>query len=373
VRITRVEATTVSIPYRFHWRNHHTEQLGQGAMTQRVTTVLEVATDSGVHGIGEVPGGAEARAAIDAMRPHVLGEDPLAIDALLEHVAAGAGQNAAIAGLDFALHDILGKALGAPLYQILGGKYRESMPLVWTLGIKELPQRVAEAKDAVAQGFRHAVKLKVGVASDVEHVVTISHAIDPVPIRPDSNMGHSKAEALTMLRQMKAQGVHFEVVEAPCPTDFAAFDEIAGEIGVGIGVHEACRTEDNLQALLRSNCRAIVYANLDPFTWGVRGTIRAAQALESVGIACTMGTSHASGIKSAVETHLGVALRNMRYPADILGPLILEDDLLAEPIDMADGDARPSDRPGLGVELDRAAVERYERAAAAGVGGVSVD
>ena len=368
MKITAVEATTVSIPYRIHWRNLHTEREGGLARTELETTILQVRTDAGIEGVGEVRGGRVARDAVAAMRSHVLGADPLAIDRLLDQVQAATGWGDALVGLDIALHDILGKALDAPLYQLLGGRYRERVPFVWTLGIKDLPQRVAEAQEMVAAGWRHAIKLKVGVAYDVEHVVAVSQAIGEVPVRPDSNMGHPKDEALAMLRDMQRQGVRFELVEDPCPTDFAAYREIAEEIGVGISLHGGCRTPDELRAIVQAERPGVVCVNLDPLTWGVRGVVRVAHALEAVGIGCTMGPSHATGIKSAVGIHLATALRPMRYPHDLLGPLILADDLLEEPLQIAAGWAVAPDGPGLGVALDRAALERLSALVPAGTG-----
>jgi muconate cycloisomerase len=82
----------------------------------------------------------------------------------------------------------------------------------------------------------------------------------------------------------------------------------------------------------------------------------------SRGIACTVGSNLELGVGAAAMLHLAVAHRGITpedYPCDIIGPLYYEDDILTEPLALAGGRAVPTDRPGLGVELDEAKVEKY--------------
>lgn len=83
------------------------------------------------------------------------------------------------------------------------------------------------------------------------------------------------------------------------------------------------------------------------------------EALACAQIGWSMGTSHESGIKTAAALHAGVAVKNHLYPADILGPLLHEADVLAEPSHLRAGYGTPSDKPGLGISLNEDVLEKY--------------
>ena len=93
----------------------------------------------------------------------MIGRDPLQIASIVTELECRFGRSQIVAGIDFALHDIAGKALDVPVYQLLGGKTRESVPLVWTLPYLDIESQVDQAIDRVAEGFTHAIKMKVGI------------------------------------------------------------------------------------------------------------------------------------------------------------------------------------------------------------------
>ena len=264
-----------------------------------------------------------------------------------------------MAGIDFALHDIVGKALGVPVYQLLGGKVRDRMPLVWTLAYRSIEEQVEETAQRVGEGFTHAIKMKVGVEGDLAHVLAVAQAAEGVPLRPDNNQGHSKETALGQFRELQKKGVRFELLEDPSPPDWDEYQELADVLDVGISVHAGWSSLRDLGGVIQANKPGIWCVNITLSQWGIRRTAQIAGALECAGIGWTMGTSHESGIKTSAALHLGVAVRNRIYPADVLGPMLFVADVLAEPLEMGGGYGTPPDGPGLGIALDEEALERY--------------
>jgi L-Ala-D/L-Glu epimerase len=359
VRVEGLEAVPVRLPYRVPWENLHTTRAG--ARREWLDAVVLRVRAGDLEGLGEVPGGPEVARALAAQAlPALRGASPLALGPVLERLEAALGPERAAwrAGLEIALHDLAGKALGVPLYQLLGGRVRERVPLAYTMGMRPLAQLAAEARAAAERGFRHCIKLKVGAGGDLDYVLAVARAVPEVPVRPDSNMGHDRTAAAGLLEAMRAAGVRLELVEDPCPVEWGDWAALAEAYGVRLSLHGGLRGPADVLALLRHG-RGIAAANLDPFRWGVRGLVQAAGALAYAGVGAMMGTSHATGIKTAVELHLATAVPNLRLPNDIIGPLILAGDVLRTPLDLGGGDAPAPEGPGLGVELDEDALARW--------------
>jgi muconate cycloisomerase len=358
MRITEVDVYPISVPYRVPWRNRHTEEAGR-PMTHLETSVLVVRTDSGIDGLGEAKGEDVPDLVRDRVTPFLRGRDPLQISRLVVDLETEFGRSRLVAGIDFALHDIAGKALDVPVYRLLGGKFRDRVPLVWTLPYLSIEDQVTEAKARFNEGFNHAIKMKVGVPGDLDHILAVARAVPGVPVRPDSNMGHSKDEALEQYRELLARGVALELVEDPCPADWDDFQELADALGIHISVHGGWSTFDDLMDLINARKPGIRCVNVMPTEWGIFRTIQIVSALECAGIGWTMGTSHDSGIKIAASLHLGTALPNRLYPADLLGPRLFVRDVLREPVALTGGYGVAPEGPGLGVSLDPAAIKKY--------------
>jgi len=370
MKINGISIRAVAIPYKIPWRNRHTEEAGK-PMTHLRSSIIEVRTDSGEVGLGEfrtdglegdaaesVNGGLP-QATLNKLKELLFGEDPTEISRLVPILEEQLGRGALVAGIDFALHDLKGKALGVPVYQLLGGMSRARVPLVWTLPYLSVEEQVMQARQRVDEGFTHAIKMKVGVPGDTEHILAVVREIGDVPIRPDSNMGHSKKEALDQLSELKAAGATFELVEDPCPTDFDDYQEIGDALDVSISIHGGWSNFDDLTAIIRSNKSRIACVNIMTTHWGLYRSAQIVGALEAAGIGWTLGTSHDSSIKMAAALHLGTAMPNKIHPCDLLGPLIHVDDIAAEPLEIGGGFGVAPDRPGLGIELDENVMSRW--------------
>ncbi len=358
MKIERISARPVAIPYVTPWRNRHTEEAG-APMTHLRTVVLEVHTDTGITGIGEFRGDSLDDRQVQQLDELLIGADPTDISRLVPLLEEHIGRGGLVAGVDFALHDIKGKAFGVPVYQLLGGKHREKVPLVWTLPYLAIEDQVTIARERVNEGFTHAIKMKVGVPGDSEHILAVANAIGDVPIRPDSNMGHSKPEAIAQLRALQAEGARFELVEDPCPLDLDDYQEVGDALSLPISLHGGWSSFEDLNRIIRADKPAIKCVNVMPTHWGLYRSAQVVGALEAAGIGWTLGTSHDSSIKIAASFHLATALPNRLYPCDLLGPRLHADDVAAEPLHIRDGFGVAPEHPGLGVTLNENVLSKW--------------
>src|SRR4051794_38867465 len=167
MKIRAVETLLLDIPVR---RPHH---LALTTIVQQSYVLVRIQTDEGLEGLGEAAtlGGptwseesAESiKSTIDRyLAPLLIGEDPGRIEYLLHKLdQAVRGNLFARAALEMACYDLLGKALGVPLYTLLGGLYHPGIPLSWSLAIGEAEADVAEAEEKLAQGVHRIFKIKI--------------------------------------------------------------------------------------------------------------------------------------------------------------------------------------------------------------------
>ena len=208
MKITAVRTVVVWGPRRPAYGGAHRTALGPATVSEYA--IVFVDTDAGITGIGEISsvfkrrGRLLARDVDLALGPAVMGQDPFRI-AYLVHAMDRAldGVEEAKAGLEMACWDIVGKALNTPVYNLLGGKVRDRVPLSYSVPFGE-PNAMAEyALARVREGHR-TVKVKVGndPAIDIEAVRRVREAIGPeVRLRVDANMAWSSAkEAIRLIR-----------------------------------------------------------------------------------------------------------------------------------------------------------------------------
>ncbi|MEO7146005.1 MAG: enolase C-terminal domain-like protein, partial [Bryobacteraceae bacterium] len=264
-------------------------------------------------------------------------------------------------GLEMALWDILGKALNLPLYRLLGGPVREFVPTKWSVSGLE-PARAAEiAAWAVERGFR-AMKVKVGIEpeQDIARVKAVRQAIgNEVRLGADANGGWSPRVAIQTIRRLTEQNIFF--AEQPvAPLDVAWMRDVRRSVEVPIVADESVFRLQDAMALVRAEAADVfsIYVGKG----GIGPARKIAAVAEAAGLTCTIGSNLELGVASAAMVHLAMSTPGIgaeEFPCDIIGPLYYKDDVVAEPLPIAAGSARPNERPGLGVELDMDKVRHY--------------
>ncbi len=335
--------------------------------------IVKVKTDEGITGLGEASctprwSGEDQSTAAHLINhyfaPAMIGHDPTNIDECAKaFMPLVAGNPFTKAAVEMALWDIAGKAAGKPVYELLGGKVRDTIATKWSVSGRE-PEKAAEiAREALAKGFKK-MKVKVGIdpESDVARVKAVRAAVgDEVKLGVDANGGWKNVEtAVRVIDHLGEFNISF--VEQPVAQgDIYGMHQVHARVRQAIIADESVYTLQDARNLAHAKA-ADVFSIYVGKAGGIRCARRIAAFAESVGLSCTVGSNLEMGVGTAAMIHMAVATSGIHpdvFPCDIIGPLFYEDDLLTEPLPIKGGEARSIEKPGLGVELDDAKVEKY--------------
>ena len=342
-------------------------RLGVGRALKRDAVVVKVTTAGGIVGWGESHHG-RAHSSIahfinHALRPLVLGRDATDVQGVWQRIyqaqlaAMGTGAACAMAmsGIDMALWDIRARAVGWPLYRLLGGAsrplpaYAGGVALGW-----QDPQALAdEARAHVATGYR-ALKLRLGdtVARDVERATAVRTALgDDVVILADVNTAYTLDDARRAMPALDALGIGW--LEEPFPAhDWRNYEQARayGLLPFAAGENHYTRFEFN--RLIDDRVVGIVQPDLSK-AGGITETLRIA-AMASAHKVPVHPHSSMTGINMAATLHVLAAIEgNGYFEADVSRNNLFRDALVSTPFVVdAEGFVRPPEGPGIGVEVD---------------------
>ena len=381
MKITQVETFNVALP----WRRLHKMAFPSGKLGNYV--IVRVHTDDGIDGIGESTvlkewGGDHGRyfgespeltvAIINGvLAPALVGRDPFEIErAHREMDLAVKGYPYAKTALDEALHDFKGKALGVPVYELLGGLWRREIPIAHSLGWMEIDEALAEAKAAVDEGIR-TIKIKVARSDDYD--ITIVREVrglvgEAVDIVVDANQGWpTPKHAIAVLRRMEEHRIRY--AEQPVE-GIARMARVARAVDVPIMADESAWTpQDVLEIVEREAADMISLYTTKP--GGLFNAKKVAAVAEAAGLPLNVNGSHETGVGNAANLHLVASTAAVteagvfpvttiegKEPTTMAGKMYI-DDIVSEPFEYRDGNLIVPSAPGLGIELDVDKVERY--------------
>lgn len=327
--------------------------------------LVRVHTDEGLVGIGEAPGPTlpTIRAIIDAeLTQFLVGQDPRRVEWLLhrmeEYTRNWSGIAAyAIAGVEIALLDLKGKALGTSVADLLGGRCREEAPMVGYLFIDEPEVNAAKAAEFVDAGFTE-LKLKVGrdFGHDHDTLAAIRDRVGMgVKIRIDANMNWSVPAAVKWIRGLERYDLQY--VEQPVPDfDLAGMADVRRAVAVPIAADESCTDLRSAVALVRADaCDVLVVYPSE--AGGLTRARQIAALADAAGKWCAIGSWAEFGVATTANAQLVASSMNFPFSSDTHYPL-QEFDVLSEPLAMSTGTLPVPRGPGLGIDLDEPAVER---------------
>jgi len=341
-----------------------------GVRNTRSTTLVQVETDEGITGIGSCSGNGELIEVIvgKVLKPLLIGMAPTDIDAIWDKAYIRGGHKefgtrgigvVALSGVDMALWDILGKVRGVPLYQLLGGKCRDKVPVYATALYPEEPSNVARrARGFAEQGF-YGVKIKVGF--DLDQDIRIVRAVrrelgKDFMVMTDANQGYTLEVALKAADAFADCDVFW--LEEPL-----FVEDIEGHamlrdgskipIAVGENLH-TCYAFENF--MVRS---AVDFVQPDVARAGGISEIKKIAATAAKhGVPISFHT-WGDGVALAASVHLSAALQECIVMELDYTYNPLREELLREPLKVAGGCLIPSEKPGLGVELNVEALKRF--------------
>ena len=342
-------------------------QLGMGRAVKKDAVVVKVTTEGGLVGYGECHHGkahtAVAQLVNTTLRQLVVGMSAVDVVGVWNKIywkqlashGVGAGCAMAMSGIDLALWDIRGKAVGWPLYKLLGGSQRPIPAYAGgvSLGFQEPAALLDEARPHIEAGYK-AIKLRVGdtPARDLMRVRAVRKALgDDVVILVDANTGYTVADARQAMPGFDELGVGW--LEEPFPPHDSRSYALAKTFGrVPLAAGENHFTRFEFRSVIEEGSITILQPDLSK-TGGITEMLRIAAMASAYKLPVNPHTCM-TGINMAASIHFLASIDNGGYfEGDVSKNNRFRDKLVSKPFEVgSDGCVRPLERPGIGVEVD---------------------
>src|SRR5882762_3568022 len=287
---------------------------------------------------------------LERFKPHVLGKDPFAVEAILQELDRSlAGGSQAKAGIDCALHDLCARSLGVPLYNLLGGKVRDKVPVLRIVAIKTPAEMAANAEKLLAQGYRYfKIKVRGDVEEDVARVKAIRESVgEDAHLTIDANQSYSPKGAITAINRMAKY--RLDLVEQPVPrNDLKGLELVTRSVPVTVEADEGAGTVDEIMTLVSERIVDAVSLKIQKLG-GLRNAIAAARICEAGQIKYRMGAHVGTRLGNAHAINLAAALPGIDYACELGEFTRMYDDPFAG-IEVVDGMLAVPDGLGCGVE-----------------------
>jgi len=366
MKITEVNSYIVSAAMPVPWR------IGNYVLERAYATIVELVTDEGITGLGECigrMGPGVTRSIIDEiLAPAIIGEDPMEIEGLwsrMFNLMRYRGHTRgffleAISGIDIALWDIGGKAVDLPVHRLMMGCNRKTVPAYASSIFFDTPEKMAAiAAELVERGFT-AIKVKVGqgVETDTVCMNKIRKTVgSDVTLMVDANSAFNITEATCLGRRLD----DLEVVwfEEPVPPDnLEGYKHLSLKLDTAIAAGEGEFSIYGERSLLENG--VTVFQPDVARAGGISEVRKMAALCQAFQAGFAPHTGASSAICMAASLHLSAAVPNLMIYEHMVGENPLAEALLKEPLPIPkDGAIAIPEGPGLGIELDRKALEKY--------------
>jgi L-alanine-DL-glutamate epimerase-like enolase superfamily enzyme len=322
--------------------------------------IVKITTDTGIVGYGEsvadehVTGESwEGTFAIlkNTLAPKLIGENPMSMERIHELMDSEIyGAPTAKAAIDIACYDAAGKALGVPVYNLLGGRYHEDFPITHVLSIATPEAMAKEAEEKVAAGYR-SMKMKVGtnVADDVLRIQAVRERVgEEIAIRVDVNQGWVNS-ANTLQGIQKLQDCSLDWLEQPVRADdIDGMVEVKSKSSTPMMIDEGLRGVRDMREIIAKRAADKVNIKLMK-CGGIYPATKLAHMAEMAGIECQIGSMVESSIGSAAGFHVAFS-KKIITSVELTGPLKFSKDVGNLHYDVPF--IRLNGKPGLGIDID---------------------
>ena len=381
MKIAEIETIPIRLPTR---RAHQWASL---TTPIGVYVIIKLHTDNGLLGLGEAPvlkdwGGdygryfgetpqTTAHIITDILAPALKGQDPArfeTIHALMDQAVKGYPY--AKAAIDSAIYDVVGKALNVPAYQLLGGCFRDRVPIAHSLGLMEIEKAVDEALEAKSEGVK-TIKLKGGLdpQRDIELVRQMRNALGTeTKICVDANQGYPTPKlAVRVIKAMQEYNLLY--IEQPVE-GIAAMAQVSRRVDIPVMADESAWTVQDVLEIVHNHAADIISI----YTTKPGGMFKAkkvAAVAEAAGLNCNVNGSVETGVGNAANIHLAASTAVVTFDCVVpvstpkgkgksgIAGIYYQDDIIKEPFEFSNGDIAVPTRPGLGVELDEDKLRHY--------------
>src|SRR5215831_16580836 len=374
MKISDIKATTVTVPLEAPLRHANGCHWGRF-----VRTIVEVETDEGLVGLGEMGGGGEsAEAQFRAMKPYLLGHDPARLEEmsfLMANPTASLYNNRtqALAALEFACLDILGQKWGVPVSEILGGRLRDRVPfasyLFFRYGnagdgageVRTADQLIACAKSLKQEHGFTSHKLKGGVFRpeyELECYRALARELTGDRFRFDPNAVWSTETAIWFGQQI--EDIRNDYLEDPV-FGMNGMRRVREKVRMPLATNTVVVSFEQLAANVLDTAVDVIL--LDTTFWGgIRPCLKAAAVCDTFQLGVAVHSSGELGIQLATMLHLGAVIPNLSFAADAHYHHLTDDIIEGGKLSYCCGSIPVPTAPGLGVKLDRDRLGMYHEA-----------
>ena len=371
MKITDLRATTVTVPLEAPLRHANGCHWGRF-----VRTIVEVETDEGLIGLGEMGGGGEsAETAFHALKSYLVGHDPARLEELrflIANPTASLYNNRTqmLAAIEFACLDILGQKWGVPVSEILGGRLRERVPFASYLffrypnsrdesGEVRTVEQLVESAQALRKRYGFTShKLKGGVFHpeyELECYRALASALEGDRFRFDPNAVWSTETAIWFGRQI--EDIRNDYLEDPV-FGMNGMRCVREKVRMPLATNTVVVNFEQLAANVLDTAVDVVL--LDTTFWGgIRACVKAAGVCETFQLGVAVHSSGELGIQLATMLHLGAVISNLSFAADAHYHHLTDDIIQGGKLKYENGTIAVPTGPGLGVKLDRDKVAEY--------------
>jgi len=371
MKIVDIKPTTITVPLEAPLRHANGCHWGRF-----VRTIVEVETDEGLVGLGEMGGGGEsAEAAFRAMKFYLVGHDPARLEEmrfLIANPTASLYNNRTqlLAALEFACLDILGQKWGVPVSEILGGRLRDRVPFASYLffrysnsrdgsgEVRTIEQLVAHARETKERYGFTSHKLKGGIFPpeyELECYRELASQFDCDRFRFDPNAVWSTETAIWFGQQI--ENIHNDYLEDPV-FGMNGMRQVREKTRMPLATNTVVINFEQLAANVLDTAVDVIL--LDTTFWGgIRPCVKAAGVCETFQLGVGVHSSGELGIQLATMLHLGAVIPNLSFAADAHYHQLKDDVIQGGKFTYENGAIAVPTTPGLGVKLDRDKLAEY--------------
>lgn len=375
--VERIELFPLHVPFHAAVREamaHSEGGLGMAIPAEEPWTggdfvIARLTAEDGSRGLGEAfvwlpETGVSPAQIIDAVQGglarYVLGESPFDVERLRTRMDANVARTEVAKGLlDIACYDLMGHVAGRPACDLMGGRGADALPLAVLIPLTD-PDSMVDMALAFQRMGTSTFRLKLGRGVEADHAIVarVREALGPgARLRVDYNQAYTSERAVGAIEAIAPFGI--DCAEQPVRADdWLGMARVQRAVSVPLMAHESCFSLTDFTVLVELGAVGVLGANTER-PGGITHALRAIDYAARRGMG-TVLHNQPLGIASAAQVHLGAARASvLEHAMELFGHLMLEDDLIVEPLDYSGGRVRVPEGPGFGVVLDEGALDRY--------------